>query len=97
MWVLRIKPGSPLQEQQVPLTAESSPCSPFHPCQDLSHQVIGNEVLEVYLFFFQDRFLCVALAVLKLKRSACLCLPSARIKGACHQCYIQGGRSGVCL
>ena len=43
--------------------------------------------------FFETEFLCVALAVLELtlkirlasnQKSACLCLPSAGIKGMCH-------------
>jgi hypothetical protein len=44
---------------------------------------------------FETGFLCVALAVLDLlcrpgwpqtQKSACLCLPSAGIKGLCHHC-----------
>jgi hypothetical protein len=60
----------------------------------------GFKVLSVCLilfWFFKARFLCVALAVLELnsvvqadlelKRSACLCLPSAGIKGMCHHAW----------
>jgi hypothetical protein len=37
-----------------------------------------------FLIFFETGFLCIALAVLELcrtQKSACLCLPSAEIKG----------------
>ena len=37
-------------------------------------------------FFFETGFLCIALAVLELKRSACLCLPSATIKDTRQHC-----------
>ena len=48
-----------------------------------------------FFYFFETGFLCVALAVLELTRrpgwpqtqkSACLCLPSAGIKGMRHHC-----------
>jgi hypothetical protein len=39
-------------------------------------------VLVLVLFFvFDTRFLCVALAVLELKKSACLCLPCLQSGG----------------
>lgn len=38
-------------------------------------------------WWFKTGFLCVALAVLELKRSTCLCLPSAGTKTVrCHHC-----------
>jgi hypothetical protein len=37
-------------------------------------------------WFFETWFHCIALAVLELKNSACLCLLSAGIKGMHHHC-----------
>jgi hypothetical protein len=61
--------------------------------------------VEIYLFicllvclFFETGFLCVALAVLnslcrpgwpQTQKSACLCLPSAGIKGVHHHAWLE--------
>ena len=42
------------------------------------HEVLG--------FLFETWSHCVALAVLNLQKSICLCLPSDRIKGMRHHC-----------
>jgi hypothetical protein len=46
--------------------------------------------LSLSLSLSETGFLCVALAVLELtpwtQKSACLCFPSAGIKGVCHHC-----------
>jgi hypothetical protein len=43
--------------------------------------------LSSFFFFFETGFLCIVLAVLELtQKSACLCLPSAGIKGVRHHC-----------
>ena len=40
----------------------------------------------VLVFLSETWFHCVPLAVLNLKKSTCLCLLSAGIKGVCHHC-----------
>jgi hypothetical protein len=38
----------------------------------------------LFLFFFKTGLLCIA----KTQKSACLCLPSAGIKGVCHHAQL---------
>jgi hypothetical protein len=57
------------------------------------------------IFFFETGFLCIALAVLELcrpgwprtQKSACLCLPSAGIKGMRHHCLAELSYSNWCI
>jgi hypothetical protein len=39
-----------------------------------------------FFFFFKTGFLFVAGAALELKRPACLCLLSTKVKGMCYHC-----------
>jgi hypothetical protein len=55
------------------------------------HRALFDEAF--FFFFFETGFLCIALAVLepgwpRTQKSACLCLPSAGIKGVCHHAWL---------
>jgi hypothetical protein len=71
-------------------------CGRFHlsPCNS-DCLARSQKPFTTHFFFSETGFLCVALAVLdslcgpgwpQTQRSACLCLPSAGIKGRCHHC-----------
>jgi hypothetical protein len=86
-------PGFQVCPGRDPLSGTNSPLrSNFHSsnfCTFVRHLFF---CLFVFVFVFETGFLCVALAVLELcrpgwprtRKSACLCLPSAGIKGVCH-------------